>query len=64
MKRAAALVLALLLPACVQRAHTVKGYPVYSKHLVHPTSVDSDLDNSFPKTGSVLEKMLKGRNPG
>jgi hypothetical protein len=36
----------------------IKGYPVRKRRIGGPTDVEWDLDNSFPKRGSVLELML------
>ena len=58
---AAVLIVALLPLACVTQARTLKGYPVDSRRIALPTAVETDLDNSFPKTGSVLEKILAAR---
>ena len=36
-----------------------RGYPVRKRRIGGPTDVEWDLDNSFPKRGSVLELMLR-----
>ena len=36
----------------------INGYPVRKRRIGGPTDVEWDLDNSFPKQGSVLELML------
>ena len=38
---------------------TDQGYPVRKRQIGGPTDVEWDLDNSFPKRGSVLELMLR-----
>ena len=58
---AAVLIVALLPLACVSQARTLKEYPVNSQRIAWPTAVETDLDNSFPKSGSVLEKILARR---
>jgi len=35
------------------------GYPVRNRRIGGPTDVEWDLDNSFPKQGSVLELILR-----
>jgi hypothetical protein len=35
------------------------GYPVRNRRIGGPTDVEWDLDNSFPKQGSVLEMILR-----
>lgn len=37
----------------------IKGYPVRKRRIGGPTDVEWDLDNSFPKQGSVLELILQ-----
>jgi hypothetical protein len=37
----------------------IKGYPVRKRRIGGPTDVEWDLDNSFPKRGSVLELFLQ-----
>ena len=37
------------------------GYPVRKRRIGGPTDVKWDLDNSFPKRGSVLELILQCR---
>ena len=37
----------------------IKGYPVRQRRIGGPTDVEWDLDNSFPKRGSVLELILQ-----
>ena len=37
----------------------IKGYPVRKRRIGTPTDVEWDLDNSFPKRGSVLELILQ-----
>lgn len=37
----------------------IKGYPVRERRIGGPTDVEWDLDNSFPKQGSLLELILK-----
>ena len=37
----------------------IKGYPVRERQMGGPTDVEWDLDDSFPKRGSVLELMLR-----
>jgi len=36
-----------------------QGYPIRKRRIGGPTDVEWDLDNSFPKRGSVLELMLR-----
>ena len=36
-----------------------QGYPVRKRRIGGPTDVEWDLDNSFPKRGSVLELILR-----
>jgi hypothetical protein len=38
---------------------TIRGYPVRKRRIGGPTDVEWDLDNSFPKRGSVLELILR-----
>ncbi len=57
---AAVLIVASLPLACVSQARTLKAYPV-GRRIAWPTAVETDLDNSFPKTGSVLEIILAAR---
>jgi hypothetical protein len=35
------------------------GYPVRNRRIGGPTDVEWDLDNSFPKRGSMLELILQ-----
>jgi len=37
----------------------IKGYPVRKRRIGGPTDVEWDLDNSFPKQGSVVELILR-----
>ena len=37
----------------------INGYPVRKRRIGGPTDVEWDLDNSFPKRGSVLELILQ-----
>ena len=37
----------------------IEGYPVRKRYVGGPTDVEWDLDNSFPKQGSVLELILR-----
>jgi hypothetical protein len=37
----------------------IEGYPVRKRYVGGPTDVEWDLDNSFPKQGSVLEMILR-----
>ena len=37
----------------------IKGYPVRERRVGGPTDVEWDLDNSFPKRGSLLELILR-----
>ena len=37
----------------------IEGYPVRKRYVGGPTDVEWDLDNSFPKRGSVLEMILQ-----
>jgi hypothetical protein len=37
----------------------VTGYPVRKRRIGGPTDVEWDLDDSFPKEGSVLELILR-----
>ena len=37
----------------------IKGYPVRKRYVGGPTDVEWDLDDSFPKEGSVLEMILR-----
>ncbi len=36
----------------------IYGYPVRKRRIGGPTDVEWDLDNSFPKSGSLLEMIL------
>ena len=40
---------------------SIKGYPVRKRSIGTPLDVEWDLDNSFPKRGSVLELILQCR---
>ncbi len=42
-----------------EEQNSVKGYPVRKRRIGGPTDVEWDLDNSFPKSGSLLELMLR-----
>jgi len=44
---------------CPDEPETIKGYPVRKRRIGGPTDVEWDLDNSFPKRGSVLELILQ-----
>ena len=37
----------------------IRGYPVRKRRIGGPTDVEWDLDNSFPKRGSVVELILR-----
>ena len=37
----------------------IKGYPARERRIGGPTDVEWDLDNSFPKRGSMLELILQ-----
>ena len=37
----------------------IKGYPVRKRYIGGPTDVEWDLDNSFPKKGSLLEIIMR-----
>ena len=37
----------------------IRGYPIRKRRIGGPTDVERDLDNSFPKQGSVLELILR-----
>lgn len=37
----------------------IKGYPARKRRIGGPTDVEWDLDNSFPKRGSVVELILR-----
>jgi len=37
----------------------IKGYPDRERRIGGPTDVEWDLDNSFPKRGSLLELILQ-----
>ena len=37
----------------------IEGYPVKKRYVGGPTDVEWDLDNSFPKRGSLLELILR-----
>jgi hypothetical protein len=39
----------------------IKGYPVRKRRIGTPADVEWDLDNSFPKEGSLLELILRCR---
>ena len=39
----------------------IKGYPETTRRIGTPSDVEWDLDNSFPKSGSVLELILQCR---
>ena len=43
----------------IKDQETIQGYPVRKRRIGGPTDVEWDLDNSFPKQGSVLELMLR-----
>ena len=36
-----------------------RGYPVRKRRIGGPTDVEWDLDNSFPKQGSLLELIMR-----
>ena len=38
---------------------SIDGYPPRKRRIGGPTDVEWDLDNSFPKSGSLLELMLR-----
>jgi hypothetical protein len=38
---------------------STSGYPVRNRRIGGPTDVEWDLDDSFPKRGSVLEMILR-----
>ena len=40
----------------------IKGYPIRQRRIGTPTDVENDLDNSFPKRGSLLELMLRSKD--
>ena len=40
----------------------IKGYPTRQRRIGTPTDVENDLDNSFPKRGSLLEMMLRSKD--
>ena len=40
---------------------SIKGYPPRKRRIGGPTDVEWDLDNSFPKSGSLLELMLRSK---
>ena len=42
-----------------QRQESIKGYPVRERRIGGPNDVEWDLDNSFPKSDSVLELILR-----
>ena len=42
----------------------IKGYPLRKRQIGTPMDVEWNLDNSFPKSGSVLEMMLRSREKG
>jgi hypothetical protein len=37
----------------------IKGYPVRKRRIGGPTDGEWDLDNSFPKQGSLMEMILR-----
>ena len=45
-------------PESPDEREAVKGYPVRERRIGGPTDVEWDLDNSFPKRGSVFELIL------
>ena len=45
-----------------EETDSVNGYPVRKRLIGGPTDVEWDLDNSFPKRGSVWEMVLKWVN--
>jgi hypothetical protein len=40
---------------------SIKGYPPRKRRIGGPTDVEWDLDNSFPKSGSLLELMWRSK---
>ena len=46
-------------PPSSDEQEAIKGYPVRKRRIGGPTDVEWDLDNSFPKQGSVLELILR-----
>ena len=44
--------------ACTDEQEPIKGYPVKKRYIGGPTDVEWNLDNSFPKRGSLLELIL------
>ncbi len=46
-------------PANPDEQKPIYGYPVRKRRIGGPTDVEWDLDNSFPKSGSLLELMLR-----
>ncbi|MGD8974017.1 MAG: hypothetical protein PVF14_07240 [Desulfobacterales bacterium] len=46
-------------PPSSDEQEAIKGYPVRKRYVGGPTDVEWDLDNSFPKRGSVLELILR-----
>jgi hypothetical protein len=43
----------------IKDQETIQGYPVRKRRIGGPTDVEWDLDDSFPKQGSVLELILR-----
>ena len=41
------------------KQEVIRGYPPKSRRIGTPTDVEWDLDDSFPKSGSVLEWFLR-----
>jgi hypothetical protein len=44
--------------ACTDEQEPIKGYPAKKRYIGGPTDVEWNLDNSFPKRGSLLELIL------
>ena len=46
----------------LDKQEAIKGYPIRKRRIGGPTDVETDLDNSFPKSGSLLELILQCDN--
>lgn len=45
-------------PGSPEEQEAIKGYPARKRYIGGPTDVEWNLDDSFPKRGSVLELVL------
>ena len=47
-----------LQPPALEKQEPIEGYPVRMRRIGTPVDVEYDLDNSFPKSGSLIELIL------